>query len=49
MRIALIGWGYVGVSVACLLEFGHFVIWVDKDEAKILALMPDQIPIAATG
>jgi UDPglucose 6-dehydrogenase len=38
MRIAMIGTGYVGlVSGACLADFGHHVVCVDKDTAKILA------------
>ena len=36
MRIAMIGTGYVGlVSGACFADFGHQVICVDKDSAKI--------------
>ena len=39
MRIAMIGTGYVGlVSGACLSEFGHHVICVDKDGGKIADL-----------
>ena len=39
MRIAMIGTGYVGlVSGACLSEFGHSVVCVDKDADKIAAL-----------
>ncbi len=39
MRIAIIGTGYVGlVSGACFSDFGHDVICVDKDAAKIAAL-----------
>jgi UDPglucose 6-dehydrogenase len=35
MRIAMIGSGYVGlVSGACLSEFGHQVICVDKDACQ---------------
>ena len=50
MRIAMIGSGYVGlVSGACLSEFGHSVICVDKDEAKIAALKMGQIPIFEPG
>ena len=36
MRIAMIGTGYVGlVSGACFADFGHDVVCVDKDAAKI--------------
>ena len=39
MHIAMIGSGYVGlVSGACLADFGHDVVCVDKDAAKIAAL-----------
>ena len=35
MRIAMIGTGYVGlVSGACLSEFGHDVVCIDKDERQ---------------
>ena len=50
MRIAMIGSGYVGlVSGACLSEFGHTVICVDKDESKIAALQAGGIPIFEPG
>ena len=50
MRIAMIGSGYVGlVSGACLSEFGHTVICVDKAEDKIAALKQGQIPIFEPG
>ena len=36
MHIVMIGSGYVGlVSGACLSDFGHDVVCVDKDAAKI--------------
>ena len=39
MRIVMIGAGYVGlVSGACLSEFGHEVVCVDNDPARIDAL-----------
>jgi UDPglucose 6-dehydrogenase len=39
MRIAMIGVGYVGlVSGACFADFGHHVVCVDNDGAKIAAL-----------
>ncbi|HTO41804.1 MAG TPA: 2-dehydropantoate 2-reductase N-terminal domain-containing protein, partial [Rhizomicrobium sp.] len=50
MRVAMIGTGYVGlVSGACLSEFGHEVICVDKDQSKIDALEAGQIPIFEPG
>ena len=36
MKITMIGSGYVGlVSGACFADFGHEVICVDNDAAKI--------------
>ena len=50
MRIAMIGTGYVGlVSGACLSEFGHEVICIDKDQAKISDLNNGRIPIFEPG
>jgi UDPglucose 6-dehydrogenase len=50
MRIAMIGTGYVGlVSGACFADFGHSVICVDKDAAKIAALHRGEIPIYEPG
>jgi UDPglucose 6-dehydrogenase len=50
MHIAMIGTGYVGlVSGACLSEFGHDVICVDKEAAKIAALKAGQVPIFEPG
>jgi UDPglucose 6-dehydrogenase len=50
MRIAMIGAGYVGlVSGACIAEFGHDVVCVDKDTAKIDALARGEIPIFEPG
>jgi UDPglucose 6-dehydrogenase len=50
MRIAVIGTGYVGlVSGACIADFGHHVVCVDKDAAKIDALERGQIPIYEPG
>ena len=50
MRIAMIGTGYVGlVSGACLSEFGHDVVCIDKDAAKVNALRTGQIPIFEPG
>ena len=46
MRIAMIGTGYVGlVSGACLSEFGHNVVCVDKEAEKVSALRAGKIPI----
>ena len=50
MRLAVIGSGYVGlVSGACFADFGHDVVCVDKDEAKIAALKRGEIPIFEPG
>ena len=50
MRIAIIGTGYVGlVSGACFSDFGHDVVCVDKDAAKIEALEQGVMPIFEPG
>ena len=50
MRIAMIGTGYVGlVSGACFSDFGHDVICVDKDAAKIDRLKRGETPIFEPG
>jgi UDPglucose 6-dehydrogenase len=50
MRIVMVGSGYVGlVSGACLAQFGHDVICVDKDPVKIAALRDGKIPIYEPG
>ncbi len=50
MRIAMIGTGYVGlVSGVCFSDFGHEVICVDKDPAKIGMLERGEVPIYEPG
>ncbi|MEC9310334.1 MAG: UDP-glucose/GDP-mannose dehydrogenase family protein [Pseudomonadota bacterium] len=50
MRIAMIGTGYVGlVSGVCFSDFGHDVICVDKDAAKINRLKAGEVPIYEPG
>jgi UDPglucose 6-dehydrogenase len=50
MNITVIGSGYVGlVTAACLADYGHFVVGVDKDAAKIGRLKNGQIPIYEIG
>lgn len=50
MKIAMIGAGYVGlVSGACFADFGHEIICVDKDQAKIDALLEGRMPIFEPG
>ena len=50
MRVAMVGTGYVGlVSGACIADFGHQVICVDKDGTKISALNAGEIPIYEPG
>ena len=50
MKIAMVGSGYVGlVSGACFADFGHDVVCIDKDPAKIAALGAGQMPIYEPG
>ena len=50
MKIAMIGTGYVGlVSGVCFSDFGHDVICVDKDPAKIEMLKAGDVPIFEPG
>jgi len=50
MHIAVIGAGYVGlVSGVCLADFGHDVVCVDSDAAKIDSLRKHVIPIYEPG
>ena len=50
MKIAMIGTGYVGlVSGVCFSDFGHDVICVDKDAAKIARLEAGEVPIYEPG
>ncbi|RZF63027.1 UDP-glucose/GDP-mannose dehydrogenase family protein [Sphingomonas populi] len=50
MKVTMIGSGYVGlVSGACFADFGHDVVCVDKDSAKIDALKAGRIPIFEPG
>jgi len=50
MKIAMIGSGYVGlVSGVCFADFGHDVVCVDKDPAKIAKLKRGEVPIFEPG
>ncbi len=50
MRICVIGTGYVGlVSGACLADFGHEVVCVDRDKEKIANLGMGVMPIYEPG
>lgn len=50
MKIAMIGTGYVGlVSGVCFSDFGHDVICVDRDPAKIARLEQGEVPIYEPG
>ena len=50
MKIAMIGTGYVGlVSGVCFSDFGHEVVCVDKDPAKIDRLRRGEVPIYEPG
>jgi UDPglucose 6-dehydrogenase len=49
-HIVMVGSGYVGlVSGACFADFGHDVVCVDKDAAKIEALQQGVMPIFEPG
>jgi UDPglucose 6-dehydrogenase len=50
MKIAMVGTGYVGlVSGVCLSDFGHEVVCVDLDAAKIARLRAGEVPIYEPG
>ena len=50
MKIAMIGTGYVGlVSGVCFSDFGHEVVCVDKDPAKVDRLRAGEVPIFEPG
>ncbi len=50
MKIAMVGSGYVGlVSGACFADFGHDVVCIDKDPAKIESLNAGVMPIFEPG
>ena len=50
MKIAMIGTGYVGlVSGVCLADFGHQIVCIDKDEAKLALLRDGKTPIFEPG
>lgn len=50
MHIVMVGSGYVGlVSGVCFADFGHDVVCVDKDPAKIARLKAGEVPIFEPG
>ena len=50
MKIAMVGSGYVGlVSGACFADFGHEIVCIDKDPAKIGRLQAGEMPIYEPG
>jgi UDPglucose 6-dehydrogenase len=50
MKIAMVGSGYVGlVSGACFADFGHDIVCIDKDPAKIARLNDGLMPIFEPG
>ncbi len=50
MKIAMVGSGYVGlVSGACFADFGHDVVCIDQDPAKIARLQAGAMPIYEPG
>ncbi|MDB5614747.1 MAG: UDP-glucose/GDP-mannose dehydrogenase family protein [Devosia sp.] len=50
MKIAIVGAGYVGlVTGACFADFGHDVVCIDKDQARVDALNRCEVPIYEPG
>ncbi len=50
MNIAIVGCGYVGlVTGACLADFGHNVVCIDRDAERIANLTNSKIPIFEPG
>ncbi|MBX9933489.1 MAG: UDP-glucose/GDP-mannose dehydrogenase family protein [Methylobacterium sp.] len=50
MKIAMVGAGYVGlVSGTCFADFGHEVVCIDQNQAKIAALHEGRMPIYEPG
>jgi len=50
MRVAVIGVGHVGlVTAACLARWGHDVIGMDDDEAKVESLTAGNVPFYEPG
>lgn len=50
MKVTMVGTGYVGlVSGVCFADFGHEVVCVDKDPAKIDTLNAGGVPIYEPG
>jgi UDPglucose 6-dehydrogenase len=50
MKIAILGAGYVGlVTGACLAEFGHRVVCIEKDAERVRNLKAGKIPIYEPG
>ncbi len=50
MKVTMVGTGYVGlVSGVCFADFGHEVVCVDKDPAKIETLNAGDVPIYEPG
>ena len=50
MNIAIVGSGYVGlVTGACLADFGHSVVCIDRDAERIADLQRAKIPIFEPG
>lgn len=49
MKLAVVGTGYVGLTLTCLADFGHEIVLIDKMEDKISMINKGMSPIFEPG